>query len=129
MSITVRRYTHEDEHALFSLIESEGEAWKCYFENDNRFRYLKAVNSSIVYVLCDDVKLIGYARVREDDGYGVYVYDLLVSAKERGQRYGHLLMMFIKSQFPQQPVYVMSDVDPYYQKQGYQRIGSIFEVS
>jgi hypothetical protein len=30
--------------------------------------------------------------------------------------------------FPNQPVYVMSDVDPYYEKLGYRREGSIFEV-
>ena len=129
MSISVRRYTHEDEQALFSLIESEGEAWKCYFEKDNRLRYLKAIKSSVVYVLYDDLKLIGYARVREDDGFGVYVYDLLIDVKARGHRHGHRLMMHIKDQFPNQPLYVMSDVDPYYEKQGYQRVGSVFEVS
>ena len=30
--------------------------------------------------------------------------------------------------FPDQPVYVMRDVDPYYEKLGYHKAGSIFEV-
>jgi hypothetical protein len=30
--------------------------------------------------------------------------------------------------FPNQPVYVMSDSDPYYEKLGYEREGSIFIV-
>jgi hypothetical protein len=45
---------------------------------------------------------------------GVYIFDLLVKKSYRGQQ--------------NQPVYVMSDVDPYYEKLGYRREGSIFEV-
>lgn len=30
--------------------------------------------------------------------------------------------------YPNQPIYVMSDVDIYYEKLGFQKIGSIFEA-
>jgi hypothetical protein len=39
-----------------------------------------------------------------------------------------MLVAQAAADYAQQPVYVMSDVDPYYEKQGYQRVGSIFEV-
>jgi hypothetical protein len=32
-------------------------------------------------------------------------------------------------EYPEQTVYVMSDVDPYYEKQGYQKEGTIFIVT
>jgi len=34
----------------------------------------------------------------------------------------------IKADYPARAVYVMSDIDGYYAKLGYQRIGSVFEV-
>ncbi len=37
-------------------------------------------------------------------------------------------MECIYADYPGQVVYVMSDVDEYYKKLGYQRAGSVFEV-
>lgn len=37
-------------------------------------------------------------------------------------------MEWVCKNFPDQPVYVMSDVDQCYEKLGYRREGSIFEV-
>jgi len=37
-------------------------------------------------------------------------------------------MECISKDYPDQNVYVMSDVDEYYEKQGFRREGSIFEV-
>jgi predicted N-acetyltransferase YhbS len=57
-----------------------------------------------------------------------YVYDLLVRKSYRGNQIGKNLMERMCQGFPNQPVYVMSDVDPYYEKLGYRKEGSIFEV-
>jgi len=84
---------------------------------------------SAVFVAYDKDELVGFIRVKDDDGFGVYIYDLLVAPKRRGQNLGRALMEKVCSEFPGAAVYVMSDVDEYYRKQGYQRIGSIFEVS
>jgi ribosomal protein S18 acetylase RimI-like enzyme len=70
----------------------------------------------------------GYARCREDDGFGVYIYDLLVRKTHRGKPIGKALMERVLNDFPNQPIYVMSDVDPYYEKLGYRKVGSIFEI-
>ncbi len=53
---------------------------------------------------------------------------LLVDADCRGKSYGRFLMEQACKDFPEQTVYVMSDVDPYYEKQGYQKEGTIFIV-
>jgi ribosomal protein S18 acetylase RimI-like enzyme len=77
----------------------------------------------------DDGNIVcGYARCHEDDGFGVYVYDLLVRKSFRGNQLGKMLMEQVCIDFPDQPVYVMSDVDSYYKNLGYRKEGSIFEV-
>jgi len=47
----------------------------------------------------------------------------------RGKEIGRKLMECIYKDYPNQVVYVMSDVDGYYEKVDYKRIGSIFEVA
>lgn len=113
-------YTYED--ALFDLIESEPELVE-YIEHRNQYRL--AIESSTVYVLMDESVCIGYIRGRDDSGFGFYIYDLLVRKSHRGHGYGKKLIDHLKSIY--QPVFVMSDVDPYYEKIGMKKIGSIFE--
>ena len=125
----IRRYTPEDEPKLFELIENEGEEWQDYWRGTGKDKYRKALANSIVYVVYVGEILYGFARCRNDDGYGTYVYDLLVSSKYRGNEYGRLLMEKVASDFPNNIVYVMSDVNPYYEKLGYKVAGTIFIVS
>jgi GNAT superfamily N-acetyltransferase len=56
------------------------------------------------------------------------VGDLLVTPNHRGRRIGKLLLDEIGKDYPHLKTYVMSDVDAYYEKQGYCRVGSIFEL-
>ena len=67
-------------------------------------------------------------RCRDDNGFGIYVYDLLVRKSYRGHGIGRKLIEYLCIKHPLDTVYVMSDVDEYYQKQGYRREGSIFQV-
>ncbi len=67
-----------------------------------------------------------YSGKREING--VYIYDLLVRKAHTGNQIGKLLMEQACRDFPDQSVYVMSDVDVYYEKLGYMREGTIFEV-
>lgn len=98
--ITIRRWGAQDESQLFFLIQREGEAWKDYWHNAGREKYKKALNSSITYLLFEDKQLCGFIRCRDDDGYGVYVYDLLVDKAYRGKEYGRLLMEKVCGDFP-----------------------------
>ena len=58
-----------------------------------------------------------------------YIYDLLVKPSCRGAGLGRLLMEKVCSENSESTVYVMSDVDIYYQKLGYHKEGSIFIVT
>ena len=122
-----RKYTPDDEAQLFELIKAEGEEWT-YWQGSNWPKYVNCLANCVTYIAIEDGELCGYARCRNDDGFGVYVYDLLVAPHHRGKRYGHLMMSQAYKDFPDSIVYVMSDVDEYYQKQGYSREGSIFIV-
>lgn len=124
----IKRYGKEYEEMLFDLLLNEGEQWSDYHGSAGRERYVKALESSVTYIACDGGLVCGYARCREDDGFGVYIYDLLVRKSHRGRQIGKSLMERVCRDFPGQRVYVMSDVDPYYEKLGYRREGSIFEV-
>lgn len=126
--IAIRRYGANDEARLFALMEREGNEWKNYWFGAGREKYKKALNSSIIYLILEEGELCGFARCRDDDGYGVYVYDLLVDKKHRGKEFGRMLMEQACREFPDAPVYVMSDVDPYYESLGYEVEGTIFIV-
>ena len=125
---TIKRYSRDDESALFALMKDEGAEWESYWEEENRPKYKAALENSIVYVAYEGDILCGYCRCRDDNGYGVYVYDLLVDKHHRGKQIGRQLMAQVCADFSNNTVYVMSDVDGYYEKQGFRREGSIFEV-
>ncbi|MDU5333483.1 GNAT family N-acetyltransferase [Enterococcus sp.] len=123
----IRPYQKGDTEELFAMMEKEAD-WNEYCNEKNKENYLRAIQTSITYLLFEEEKICGYARCREDDGFGVYVYDLLIDHNCRGKNYGRYLMEQACKDFPEQTVYVMSDVDPYYEKQGYQKEGTIFIV-
>ena len=126
----IRRYNAQgDCPGLFGMISAEGEEWMDYWGKGGRKSYAKALADCIVYVAEESGEICGYARCREDFGFGVYIYDLLVRPSHRGKGIGRMLMEKACADFPGQPVYVMSDVDGYYGgKLGYRREGSLFIV-
>ena len=111
----IKRYSKTDESLLFDLLVDEGDNWSDYHRPAGRGKYIKTLESSITYIACTDTLVSGYVRCREDDGFGVYVYDLLVRKTHRGKQIGKILIERVCKDFPNQPVYVMSDVDPYYE--------------
>lgn len=125
---TIRRYETKDEPQLFALLEREGEEWSGYWRGFGREKYKKALGSSISYLLYMGEELCGYARCRNDDGFGVYVYDLLVDRAHRGKEYGRLLMEQVYRDFQGDEVYVLGDNYPYYEKLGYAIEGIIYIV-
>jgi len=126
--VSIRQYEPKDEEELFLLHKREGDDWKDYWEDEGRLKYQKALANSISYLLFEDDELCGYVRCRDDDGFGVYVHDLLVDKECRGKEYGRMLMEQVCCDFPNDTIYVMSDVNPYYEKLGYEVEGTIFIV-
>ncbi len=129
MNVKIREYDPiTDDEKLMALIKSEGEEWQRYYNADNQDQYKTALKASITYVAYNDDELCGYARSINDFNFYTWVVDLLVYHKYRGNSIGKKLLEHIYSNFPEQEVFVMSDVDEYYQKLGYLRVGSIFTV-
>ena len=124
----IRKYEKKDEKFLFDLLISDGDDWADYHGPIGRSKYVKAIESSLTYIAIDQNIVCGYVRCRDDDGFGIYIYDLLARKSYRGNNLGKSLMERVLKDFPNQTVYVMSDVDAYYEKIGYLKEGSIFIV-
>ena len=125
MNIEIRAYDRlKDQDELLEIIKSEGEEWKGYFDP----KYQEALEHSITYVAYSEKKLCGYSRSINDHGLYIWVIDLLVDKGYRGNSIGKKLMECLLTNYPDQDVFVMSDVDGYYQKLGYKKEGSIFKV-
>lgn len=123
----IRKYNKlTDEIKLMQMIREE-EGWD-YADGIMAEKYKKALESSITYVAYQEDVLCGYSRSLDDCGFYIYVCDLLVKPIFRGKEIGRKLMECLYQDYPDQTVYVMSDVDQYYEKVSYNRIGSIFEV-
>lgn len=129
MDIEIRPYTRADEDALMAVIEAEGAEWADYWGPEGNASYRAMLADSVTWVAVVDGAVCGYSRSIVDGSFGVYVCDLLVAPARRGLGLGNRLMQCIYRDYPGHVVYVMSDVDPYYEKQGYRREGSVFEVT
>ena len=126
----IRAYNKdEDEDKLMKMIEAEGKEWACYSDDSVSGRYRLALDNSITYVAYEGDSLCGYSRSIDDCGFYVYICDLLVKPMYRRRKIGRKLMECIYTDYPNHIVYVMSDVDEYYKKQGYKREGSVYEVT
>ncbi len=72
------------------------------------------LKQSSTYVAYSDTKLCGYSHSINNFGLYIWVIDLLVDKKYRGNSIGKKLMKCVLTDFPNQDVFVMSDVDEYY---------------
>ena len=125
MNLTIRKYNSTlDYENLMKLIQSEGEEWNDYLNPI----YRKVLDNSVTYVALIGEELCGYSRSLSDSGLFVWVIDLLVNKNRRSLSIGRKLMECILLDFPDTDVFVMSDVDRYYEKLGYEKEGSIFKV-
>jgi predicted GNAT family N-acyltransferase len=124
----IKPYDSSQEDQLYKMFEEEGPDWKIYYDEVNRPNYNLALKTSHTFLAYENASLCAFIRCREDNGFGVYIYDLLVKKASRGNKIGLQLMDHICNVFPDQTIYVMSDEDSYYEKMGCSKIGSIFEV-
>lgn len=123
----IRKYNKTiDEDKLMQMIREE-EGWD-YADESLADKYKLALETSVTYVAYQDDDLCGFSRSLDDAGFYIYVCDLLVKPAFRGKELGKKLMECLHKDYPNQVVYVMSDEDGYYEKIGYECVGSIFEV-
>ena len=124
----IRKYKQDDASQIMKLIASEGDDWSSYYQGEGQIKYLISLNDSITYVMIIDDQIIGYIRAIDDHGFDIYICDFLVQKEKRGNHYGMKLIETIQSLFKNRDIYVMSDVDSYYIKEGLEKIGSIFKI-
>lgn len=123
----IRKYKKEDEQQLFDLMEREGEEWSAYWSEEGKPNYLGALAAATAtYVAICDGKVCGFVRCI--GSITIYIDDLLVDKAYRGREFGRYLMEAVCKDHPDQDVYVMSDVDEYYSKVGYEKAGTLFAV-
>jgi ribosomal protein S18 acetylase RimI-like enzyme len=125
----IRKLTEQDQPLLLDLLKSAGSDWAVYYQPEFWPKYCQALTASLTYIVIENNNCIAYIRCRDDTGFGIYIYDLLVSPVARGRQLGKTLMSYIREQYPHSDIYVMSDVDVYYTKMGYKKIGSIFQIN
>lgn len=124
----IRKYNKTtDEAAVMQMIADE-DGWD-YANADMYENYTQALEMSITYIAIIDEQVCGYSRSIDDCGFYIYVCDLLVKPEFRGNGIGKKLMEYIYGDYPTYTIYVMSGVDEYYEKTGYKREGSIYEVA
>lgn len=124
----IQKYSILDNQKLFEMMVREGEEWKTYYRDKNE-EYKKVLEESITYVCFENDFLCGYIRCRRDGDFGIYILDLLVDKKYRGRSIGKKLIDEILLDYPDNIIYVTSDADIYYEKQGFKKEGSILSFS
>ena len=119
---TVKSYNEKrDSKSLFDMMQREDD-WTDYSGDDTAIKKYKiALAESVTYVLYDDDTCCGFIRARDDFGFNIFIHDLLVCKTHRGKSYGKMLIEQLCKDFAG-TIFVMSDADEYYRKQGYTEI-------
>jgi len=125
MEILKYRLEHEDD--IFKAIGKDSN-WDLFTKDDNKDVYKVSLKNSISYVCYNDNEFCGYIRAIPDDGLAIYISELYVIPKCRNNKIGQLLIERINNDFKNLTVYALSDEDAYYEKKGYKKIGSVFEI-
>lgn len=120
------KYQKKHEQELISLLGKEPD-WRSFLGDDAIDKFKDALLESETFLCETEGNICGYLRALVD-GFGIYISELYVSPKYRGAGFGAELLERIKQEYPKQDVYVLSDEDAYYEKLGYQRVGSVFKL-
>lgn len=122
----ILKYQKKHEQELISLLEKEPD-WSSFLRDDAIDKFKDALLESETSLCESKGNICGYLRAFVDR-FGVYISELYVSPQCRGAGFGAQLLARIKQEYPEQDVYVLSDEDSYYDKLGYQRVGSVFKL-
>ena len=120
------RYGRKYEDELITLLEREPD-WNSFTGTETIDIFKSVLLSSETYICISQGKICGYLRALVD-GFGIYVSELYVAPAWRNNGFGRELLKKITQEHPSQIVYVLSDEDLYYEKLGYKRVGSIFQL-
>ena len=122
------KYKRELEEALISAINNDPN-WDMFTNEKAIGNYRKRLLESITYVCYENGAFGGYVRALPDDGFAIYISELFVVPELRNRTIGRTLIAKVKMDFKNLTVYALSDEDAYYEKLGYKKVGSVFEIS
>ena len=123
----ISRYRTEHEEDVLSAIKADPD-WDIFTNDAAIDHYKKALKDGVACVCYSNGDFCGYLRALLDDGFAVYISELFVVPKHRNQSIGRTLLAQAKTDFSNLAVYTLSDEDAYYEKIGYKKIGSVFEL-
>lgn len=123
---TIFRYDKKHETELISLLKAEPD-WTSFTEEESIGEFQNALLGSETYICKSSGDVCGYLRAIVDS-FGIYVSELYVALHHRQHGHGKALLRELKRAHPEQDVYVLSDEDPYYEKLGCKRVGSVLQL-
>ncbi|MCE9662702.1 GNAT family N-acetyltransferase [Halomonas sp. M5N1S17] len=122
----ILKYQKKHELELLALLGEEPD-WSAFLSDDSIGTFKEALLEGETFLCESRGNICGYLRALVD-GFGIYISELYVAPQYRGNGFGAELLGKIKQEHPNQDVYVLSDEDLYYEKLGYKRIGSVFQL-
>ncbi|MET0082047.1 MAG: GNAT family N-acetyltransferase [Sedimenticola sp.] len=123
----ITRYKREHEVAVLAAIEEDPD-WEIFTNDVAIDKYRKRLLESITYVCYQGETFSGYLRALLDDGFALYISELFVVPEMRNRKIGRSLISKLKNDYNDLTVYALSDEDAYYEKLGYKKAGSVFEI-
>ena len=121
------RYKREHEDVVIAAIKKDPN-WDILTNEGAINKYRKRLHESITYVCYEGETFSGYLRALLDDGFALYISELFVVPEMRNRKIGRNLLSRVRSDFKDLNVYALSDEDAYYEKLGYKKVGSVFEI-
>ena len=123
----ITEYTPENEEAVLAAIKNDPD-WDVLTNDDVIDGYKDSLKIGVTYVCQESGEFCGYVRAILDDGIAVYISELYVVPKWRNRKIGRSLLGRVKKDYSNLTVYALSDEDAYYEKAGYKKAGSVFEL-
>ncbi len=123
----ILKYTREHEDAVIAAIEKDPD-WDMFTNQKSLPAYKQRLEDSLTYVCYSAAEFCGYVRAITDEPFAVYISELFVVPSYRNKAVGRTLINKVKMDFEYLTVYVLSDEDAYYEKHGYNHVGSVFEI-
>lgn len=124
----ILKYATKHENDVLAALRTDPD-WVEFTSTKNIDSYKESLLNTVTYVCYSHNEFCGFVRAIYDRGQAIYVSELYVVKKWRNKKIGQLLLEQVRTDYSNLKVYALSDEDAYYQKKGYKRIGSVFEIS